>query len=58
MKLCEHPDLGVALIVHEFHANLRDKIGSTVYVQGVWVPFDSVTINNYFELEDEDEEEY
>ena len=56
--LCAHPALRVALVVCEFHVNLRDRIGSTFYVRGVWVPFDSVTIITYFELEDEDSQEY
>ena len=44
--------------MREFHANLHDKIHSTVFVRGVWVPFDSLTINRFFELQDEDNEEY
>ena len=56
--LCDHPDLRVAPVVSEFHANLHDRIGSTVFVRGVWVPFDSLTINRFFELQEEDSEEY
>ena len=33
-------------------------IGLTIYVRGVWLPFDSVTINNFFELKDEDSKDY
>ena len=58
MKLCEHPNLGVALVVSEFRTNLWDKIGSTIFVRGVWVLFDSMNINTFFELEDEDSKEY
>ena len=57
-RLCEHPSLGVAPIVREFHANLLNRIGSTVFVIGVWVPFDSVTINGVLGLADEDSTEY
>ena len=42
----------------EFHGNLRDKIGSIIFVQGVWVPFDSLIINRFFKLQDEDNKEY
>ena len=31
-NLCAHHDLKVAPVVHEFHANLRDGIGSTIFV--------------------------
>ena len=48
----------MAPIVREFHANLHDMIGSTVYVQVVSVPFDRSTINRFFGLQDEDSEEY
>ena len=43
--------------MREFHTNLRDMI-SSIFFRGVWVPFDSMTINTYFELEDEDSKEY
>ena len=57
-KLCEHLNLGVALVVREFHTNLRDRIGSTIFVRGVWVPFDNLTINRFFEIQDKEIEEY
>ena len=57
-KLCKHPNIGIDLVVSKFHANLRDRIGSTIFVRGVSVPFDSMTINRFFELEDEDKKEY
>ena len=44
--------------MREFHANLHDRIGLIVFIKGVWVPFDSMTINTFFELEDEDNEDY
>ena len=37
--------MGVAPIVREFRTNLWDKVGSSVFVQGKWVPFDEGTIN-------------
>ena len=55
---CEHPSPGVAPIVREFHANLPNRIGSTVVVKGVWVPFDSATINRVLGLADEDSTKY
>ena len=51
-NLCVHPGLGVAPVASEFHTNLWDRIGSTVYVRGAWVPLNSMTINTYFEIED------
>ena len=54
----QHPNLKVASIVHKFHANLWDRIGSIVFVRKVLVSFDNVIINTYFELYDEDSEEY
>ena len=57
-NLCAYSDPGVAPVVCEFHDNLRDRIGSTVHIRGVWVPFDNVTTNTYFELENEDRKEY
>ena len=57
-KLCEHPSPGVASIVREFHANLLDRIGSTVFVRGVWVPFDSTTINRVFGFADGNSTKY
>ena len=44
--------------MHEFHANLPHIIGSTIFVRGTWVPFDSATINRAFELNDEGGEDY
>ena len=57
-ELCEHPSPRVAPIVREFHPNLLNRIGSTVFVRRVWVPFDSKTINRMLGLVDEDSTVY
>ena len=49
---------GVTQVVREFYANLPHRDDKKVYVWGVWVPFDSVTINNAFEMKDNDTEAY
>ena len=50
--------LGATPVEREFNANLLDRIGSTVFMRGFWVPFDSVTINRAFKLNDENSEEF
>ena len=45
-------------ILSEFHANLPQKIDSIVFLSGIWVPFDSATIDQAFKLNDEDSKEY
>ena len=57
-KLCAHPPQGVAPVVREFHANLPHKDDIKVFVKGIWVPFDSETVNRAFELKDGDSETY
>ena len=53
-KFCEHPLLGIAPVVREFHSNLRYQIDTTVYVRGKWVDFSAATINRVFNLVDDD----
>ena len=48
----------MALIVREFHANLPHRDDTRVFVRGIWVPFDSETVNRAFELWDMDSELY
>ena len=55
---CAHPTLGITPIVREFHANLRDRVGFTVFVKGVWVLFDGATINRVLGLSDIDSNEF
>ena len=38
--------------------NLLDRIGSTVFVRGVWVPFDRTTIHKVLSLTNGDNTEY
>ena len=58
IKLSENPPPGIALVVREFHSNLRFREGSTVYVRGKWVNFDATMINKAYNLRDDDSEEY
>ena len=51
---CAHSPLGIAPIVREFHANLRDRNGFTIFMRGVWGPFNGVTINRVLGLSDID----
>ena len=53
-----HPSLGIAPIVREFHANLKNRAGFTVFMRWVWVPFDSATINRVLGLSDVESNEY
>ena len=47
-KLCEHPPPGIALVVREFHSNLRFREDLRVYVCGKGVNFDAATINRTY----------
>ena len=53
MKLCEHPPPGIALVVREFHSNLRLRVGSIVYVQSKWVDLSMTKINQIYNLVDD-----
>ena len=57
-KPCEHPPLGVALVVREFCTNLREKVGSPIFVQGKWVSFNASMINIVFGLMDTNSEQF
>ena len=48
----------MAPVVQEFHANIPFRDSNKVFVRGVWVPFDGVTINSSFKLQDDDKEAY
>ena len=56
--LCEHLEPAVVPIVREFYANGMKRDGYKVFVKGKWVPFDQTTINNYYGLNNVDDEEY
>ena len=55
---CAHPTTRIAPIVWEFHANLRDRNGFTVFVRGIYVPFDGATINRVLGILDIDSDEF
>ena len=56
--LCAPLTLGGALVVREFHSNLRFRVGTTVFVRGTWVDFGAQTINQIYQLLEDDSEEY
>ena len=56
--LCEHPDSVMVLVVREFYANGMERDEYKVFIKGKWVPFDQTTINNYYGLDNVDDEEY
>ena len=58
IKLCEHPLLGIAPVVIDFHSNLRYQMDSIVYVRGKWVDFRATSINRVFNLVEDDSEAY
>ena len=48
----------MAPAVREFHSNLRFRVGSMVYVRVKWVDFSAITINQVYNLVDNDSEAY
>ena len=57
-ELCKLPKPTVISIVREFFANLVDQGLKKVWVRGKWVPFDSETINAFYNLPKVDNEAY
>ena len=57
-KFCAHHPPKIAHIVREFLANIQDRAGFIVFVRGVWVPFDSFTINRVLGLLERKNDEY
>ena len=57
-ELCKPATPIVISIVREFYANLADQALKRVWVSGKWVPFDSETINNFYNLPNVDNEAY
>ena len=45
-------------VVREFHSNLRFQVGTTVFIRGKWVDFEAWTINQIYQLREDDSEEY
>ena len=48
----EHKAPGFSALVREFYANMVGIKDDSVYVRGVWVPFDDRRINEVFKLRD------
>ena len=55
---CTHPQPGMALVVGEFHSNLRFRLGTMVYVKGKWVDFSATVINLVYNVGDNDSDAY
>ena len=49
---CEHKAPGFAALAREFYTNMVGMKDDSVYVRGVWVPFDDRRINEVFKLRD------
>ena len=49
---CEHKAPGFAALPGEFYANRVGMKDDSVFVRGVWVPFDDRSINEMFKLRD------
>ena len=56
--LCAPPTPGVAPVVREFYYNLPFRVDTTVFVQGKWVDFRARAINQFYQLQEDDSEEY
>ena len=49
---CKHKAPGFAALAREFYSNMLEMREDSVYVQGVWVPFDHKRINEVFQLKE------
>ena len=49
-SLGEHKELGCAVLVREFFANMVEEEGKKVYVRGQWIDFSKEKINILFNL--------
>ena len=47
---CEHKAPGFSALAREFYANMVGMKEDSVYVRGVWVPFEHRRINEMFKL--------
>ena len=56
--LCAPLTPRLALVVQEFHSNLRFWVGTIVFVRGRWVDFGARAINQIYKLQEHDSEEY
>ena len=57
-KLCKNPKRVVALVVWEFYINLCGEQDGTIFVRGKWVAFEKKEINEYYQLKEENYEEF
>ena len=49
---CEHKAPGFSALAREFYANMVGMKDDSIYVRGVWVPFNDRRINEVFKLRD------
>ena len=56
--LCAPPTPGVAPVVREFHSNLCFRVNTTVFIRVRWVDFGALAINQFYQLWEDDSEEY
>ena len=57
-ELCKHLEAAVALVVHEFYANLCREQNGKVFVRGQWMPFDRKVINEHNKLSEENYDQF
>ena len=50
-KFCKHYKTEYAAIVKEFYSNLVGRKENSIFVRGVWVPYDAETINAMYGME-------
>ena len=50
-KFCKHQKTGYAAVVREFYSNLVGRKENSVFVRGVWVPYEAETINAMYGME-------
>ena len=50
-NFCKHQKYGYAAVVREFYSNLVGRKDNSVYVRGVWVPYEAETINEMYRME-------
>ena len=56
--LCAPPTPRMALVIREFHSNLRFRVGTTVFIRGRWVDIGAQAINQIYQLREDNSEEY
>ena len=56
--LCQPPKPTATMIVREFYANLATNMNKWVRVRGIWVDFDAMSINEFYNLERVDNGEF